>query len=484
MWPRLSLLLMLAAAAPATDPAPFFQPGKLRALILSGRNNHDWRTTTPQLRRILEESGRFDVRVTEEPAGLTAETLVPYNLLVLDYNGPRWGAVAERAVESFVRSGKGMIALHAASYSFGDAVILGDNHVRTGLREPPWPEYARMIGATWSEQEPRSGHGDRHVFQVKWVNRVHPVSAGAEETFAISDELYHNLRLQQGIRVLATAFDAPDKRGTGKHEPVAWTVDYGKGRVFYTTLGHDVAALTAPGFVRMWRRAAEWAALGKVDPAVEEAAAAIRVTVVTGGHDYEPSFDGLFDDTRAFRTRVDPHPVAYRGDLRRNTDVLVLYDMVQDVPEERRTNLRNFVESGKGVVILHHALANFQKWEWWWRDVAAGRYLLEPDGGRPGSTYQHDVWLQAQPVLDHPITRGVPPMFIEDETYKGMWISPDVTVLLRTGHPTSDGPLAWISPYGKSRVVVIQLGHGSAAHRHPAYRRLVHNAIRWAAGKE
>jgi type 1 glutamine amidotransferase len=70
-----------------------------------------------------------------------------------------------------------------------------------------------------------------------------------------------------------------------------------------------------------------------------------------------------------------------------------------------------------------------------------------------------------------------------DETYKGMWISPDVKVLLRTDNPTRDGPVAWISPYPKSRVVYIELGHGQTAHLHPAYRTLVQNAVRWSAGR-
>src|SRR5512143_1952203 len=67
--------------------ARFFQPGKLRVLLLSGRNNHDWRTTTPFLRQLLTDSGRFDVRVVEEPAGMTPETLAVYDLVVSDYCG-------------------------------------------------------------------------------------------------------------------------------------------------------------------------------------------------------------------------------------------------------------------------------------------------------------------------------------------------------------------------------------------------------------
>jgi predicted dehydrogenase len=82
---------------------------RLRVLILSGRNNHDWRASTPHLRRILDATGRFDVRVTEEPSGLTAESLRPYDVLVSDYCGPRWGETAEKAVAAFVQSGKGLV---------------------------------------------------------------------------------------------------------------------------------------------------------------------------------------------------------------------------------------------------------------------------------------------------------------------------------------------------------------------------------------
>jgi type 1 glutamine amidotransferase len=86
-------------------------------------------------------------------------------------------------------------------------------------------------------------------------------------------------------------------------------------------------------------------------------------------------------------------------------------------------------------------------------------------------------------VEDHPVTSGVKDFSIFDETYKGMWISDKVKVLATTAEQTSDGPLVWISPFAKSRVVFIQLGHGSEAHRDPNYRQLVRQAIAWAGGR-
>lgn len=478
--------LITVCAFSANNADRFFRAGKARILILSGRNNHDWRTTTPFLRRILEATGRFDTRVDEEPAGITTDALEPYQAIVVDYDGPRWGSTAEQAVEGFVRGGKGLVVVHGASYAFGDMELLGDNHVPMGFHEPPWAEWERMIGAAWRMQ-PKSGHAPRHVFIVKWQDRSHPICAGMPATFVGNDEIYHQLRLQPNIHVLATAYDDPKPGGTGRDEPVLWTVNYGTGRVFYTALGHDVAAMMETGFMASFARGTEWAATGGVtlpaavtlDPASPHP---VRTMVVTGGHDHVTSFYSLFTGGD-LRVTVNPHPAAYVRDLRPDYDVLVLYDMIQQLDDVQRKNLRDFVEAGKGVVALHNSIADFNDWTWWWHDVVGGRYLLKPDAGMPASTYKHDVEQAISVVADHPVTHGLPPFHLADETYHGMWISPDVEVLLRSDAPTSDGPVAWISPYRKSRVVFIELGHDRQACNYPPYRQLVHNAIVWAAGR-
>jgi type 1 glutamine amidotransferase len=90
---------------------------------------------------------------------------------------------------------------------------------------------------------------------------------------------------------------------------------------------------------------------------------------------------------------------------------------------------------------------------------------------------------QSDVPLQTPVPKRSWLVGLRDETYKGMWISPDVKVLLRTDAPASDGPVAWISPYTKSRVVYIQLGHGESAHLDPACRVPVQDAIRWTGGR-
>lgn len=487
---KLLVLALAFTAIAAVPPEKLYRPGRLRALVLSGQNNHDWRTTTPALRNILEQTGRFDTRILEEPAGLTAEMLSKFQVVVTDYNGPRWGATAERALEQFVASGGGFVVFHGADYAFGDMMILADKHVSTGFTEPAWPEYASMVGAVWAK-EPKTGHGRRHTFAVKWTDASHPIAAGMPPSFLADDELYQNFKFTPGakMKILATAFADPKMGGTGKDEPLLWTVDYGKGRVFHTALGHDTAALQMPGFIASFARGTEYAATGAVTIPANFALDridkdAVNTLLVTGGHDHEASFYSVLEGHSDLRVTVDPHPEGFRKGFDKSYDVLVLYDFIPNgVPETQRQNLKNFAEAGKGIVVLHHAIADCNDWEWWWKEVVGGKYLMKPEMGLPASTYKHDVEFVAETVAEHPVTRGLGIMRVYDETYHGMWISPEVKVLMKTSELTSDGPLVWISPYQKSRVVYIELGHGREAHLSPHYRKLVHNAILWAAGR-
>lgn len=215
----------------------------------------------------------------------------------------------------------------------------------------------------------------------------------------------------------------------------------------------------------------------------------IRVLLVTGGHLHDLEFYSLFNRPELWRPElgrpelrvtVDPHPAAFIGDIRQRYDVVVLYDMVRSLDAQRQRNLRDFVESGKGVVALHHAVCANVDWKWWVEEVIGGRYLFEPFEGRQ-SSYIHDRRQKISVASEHGVTRGIGNFEIVDETYKNLWISPRVKVLLRSDDPTSDGPVAWIGPHQSSRVVYIQLGHDRQAYLNPRYQQLVQQAIRWSA---
>jgi type 1 glutamine amidotransferase len=211
------------------------------------------------------------------------------------------------------------------------------------------------------------------------------------------------------------------------------------------------------------------------------AAAPIRVQVTTGGHPHDISFYGLFENQNDLAVTVNPHPSAYRRNLRKFVDVLVLYDLDDVTSEKEQQCLRDFLESGGGLVVLHHALADNWQWKWWYEEVIGARYLMGQDGDMPRSQPKDNETLRARRVAAHPILEGVGDLRVCDEAYKGMWHSPKALVLMETDNPHNDRPVVWIGPWQKSRVVAIQIGHGPGAHNDPGYRRLVRNAILWTA---
>lgn len=212
------------------------------------------------------------------------------------------------------------------------------------------------------------------------------------------------------------------------------------------------------------------------------AADPVRVRLVTGGHSHDPEFYSAFIGDPRFAVSVAPHPNAYGGGVDR-LDVLVLYDMIKVSDPGTREWLRKWVQAGKGLVVLHHAICSFEDWEWWGDEVVGARYLNTPSRGMPPSTFFHDLELDIQVAKKHPVTSGVDNFRILDETYKGMWFAPKLELLLTTPHENGDGPVGWIGPSKTARVVVLQGGHDKQAHLNPNWQRLVRNAMLWAGGR-
>ncbi len=211
------------------------------------------------------------------------------------------------------------------------------------------------------------------------------------------------------------------------------------------------------------------------------AAQPVRLQITTGGHPYDIAFYSIFEGRPDLAITVNPHPSAFRRDLRKFADVLLLYDLADVTDEKQRANLTAFIENGGGLVVLHHALASNWQWKWWYEEVVGGRFLMGQDGALPRSTAKIGEKLDARAVAKHPILAGVPALNVDDEAYKGMWLSPKAKVLMETGNPNNDKAVVWIGPHPKARVAAIQLGHGPPTFRDPGYRRLVYNAILWAA---
>ncbi len=242
----------------------------------------------------------------------------------------------------------------------------------------------------------------------------------------------------------------------------------------------------------MFARATEWASTGAVtlpplislEPAAKDA---VRVLVVTGGHPYETSFYEVFASQADIRWSHATSPAeAFAPGLKDRCDVLVLYDMHNEIGEAEQKTLREFVEAGKGVVALHHSIVDYTSWPWWYEEVIGGKYFEKPLGEHPASHYKDDVPMVVRPahgMENHPIVRGLGELVTVDECYRGMWHSPKITVLMETANELNDRPVVYLGPRPGAQVVYIQLGHGPFTHQHPGYRKLVHNAIQWAAGR-
>ena len=161
-----------------------------------------------------------------------------------------------------------------------------------------------------------------------------------------------------------------------------------------------------------------------------------------------------------------------------------MYDFSRDLDEAGKKNLRDFVESGKGVVVLHHALLNYQNWAWWYRGGGRRQLSAQREGDAPSSSVKNDQQISVTPGGDAPGHRGDRARSTsQDEAYKNMRMSPKIRPLLTTDNPTSDRILAWVGParrFAGGRDPARPRPHGVRQSLLPGPG---HNAILWAAGK-
>jgi len=309
---RSVMTIGLLTATLAVMPAPAAET--LKALIVDGQNNHDWKAGTPILKWILEDSGRFTVDVSTTPPSAARAPQAPkgavtapqkeahaaalkkwkeektklveaqreawanwrpkfsdYAVVVCNYNGDAWPEAVRAAFAQYVRDGGGVVIVHAADNSF-----------------PEWPEFNEICGlGGWGGRNEKSGpmlrwrdgkvvrdetpgaggtHGAQHEFVLETRDAEHPILRGLPAKWKhATDELYSKMRgPARNLTVLATAYASPEQRGSGENEPMLMTIAYGKGRVFHTVLGHGPLAMSGLGFQVTLQRGAEWAATGRV----------------------------------------------------------------------------------------------------------------------------------------------------------------------------------------------------------------------------
>ncbi|MEM1353951.1 MAG: ThuA domain-containing protein [Planctomycetota bacterium] len=269
--------------------------GAIKVMIVTGQNNHQWTHDSPALKAILDADGRFHTDIMVSPHEKDAERaekweafrpdFSQYDVVLVNYNsqgGGRedWPEPVKDDFVAYISGGGKAYVFHAGNNSF-----------------PGWDEYYQMVGLLWRGRnagkrvylddagevvtEPAgqgrgAGHGRKYSYVV--TNRApdHPIFAGLPVKWMHNnDELYHGQRgPAENMTILATAYDEPDQRGTGKHELVIWTIPYGEGLVLTNVMGHwmgkEGPALDCVGFQVVLVRSIEFLATGEVTTPVPD----------------------------------------------------------------------------------------------------------------------------------------------------------------------------------------------------------------------
>ena len=256
---------------------------KIKTLIVTGQDgSHWWQGGSEAMQITLENSGYFTVDVAITPTW--NEDMTPfrpdfkkYDLVLVNYGGTTWAEQTRKDFEKFVADGGGVVVIHSSIVGMDD-----------------WEGYNEMIGlGAWNGRNEKDGpyvywQNDRIVYDYSpgpaghhalqrpstIVHRQpeHPILKGLPPVWEhFKDEIYSKGRgPAKNLQVLATTFDPVELGGSGRHEPMLWTVNYGKGRVFVTLLGHAGNdpefryAMECTGFQVTLLRGAEWAATGDV----------------------------------------------------------------------------------------------------------------------------------------------------------------------------------------------------------------------------
>jgi uncharacterized protein len=226
-------------------PLPLSAADQASILLVTGVDYpaHLWRETAPTLKRILEADPRLEVRIVEDPHFLDSAALTNYAAVLLHFQnwevtGP--GPAARENLRRYVERGGGLVCVHFAC----------------GAWHGEWPEFQNIVGRVWHGSGPgKPQHDARGPFKVRIVDQSHPVTKGLSD-FETDDELYTCLTGDAPIHVLAEATSKMDKQ----NHPMAFVRDYGKGRVFLTTLGHDVRAFTNSSVPQLLQQGCAWAA--------------------------------------------------------------------------------------------------------------------------------------------------------------------------------------------------------------------------------
>ncbi|MHB8972235.1 MAG: ThuA domain-containing protein [Pirellulaceae bacterium] len=247
----LLLLGVLGGPLCAAEPAASSANKRVKVLLVTGIEYHNWRETAPQIAKQLTSCADIEVTLETNFNVLCSDDIFKYDVLFFNFWNSKDDSpsldddLALSNIEKFLDSGKGIVVYHLA----------------IGIFETHKDRVEQIIGRVYDRSLP--GHDPFREFEVHVVKKDHPIMKAVPD-FKIPDELYTCFALEgRPIEVLAEATSINVK----KSFPMAYLHKYGKGQVFTTVLGHDLRALKSQELVTMLRNAVLW--LGHMEiPAV------------------------------------------------------------------------------------------------------------------------------------------------------------------------------------------------------------------------
>ena len=248
---RLAIATLLAGlAAAGLSATPAFGAEKLRVLVLSGMNNHDWKSTTPEIVAALEESGHFRADVEENVPAMKPDVFARYDVVVSNANAfgrkggeSIWSPEMRAAFLAWIAKGHGLTVVHAGSSWWYE-----------------WPEFQALACATWRNG---TNHARIHAAQVTFTGEQSPIVQDLKP-FWTRDEFWQKCFVAPGAKALAQVVPHQEVGGSGVPEKIVFSTEVGGGRGVGLMLGHDVPAIKNPAFRTLLQRSVEWAATGKV----------------------------------------------------------------------------------------------------------------------------------------------------------------------------------------------------------------------------
>jgi uncharacterized protein len=221
------------------------QPASKKVLYItySAGFRHDVIPLSMELLPQIGKKNGFDVVATKDLAFLDPISLPAYDAAVFYTTGELPVSDADKAnLLAWIKSGKGFIGIHSATDTFYQ-----------------WPEYGEMIGGYFD------GHPWHQEVKVKVEDAQHPATRGLPAVWTLNDEIYQYRNWDRSKRHVLLSLDTSSvdlkKEGVKRTDgdfALAWTSAYGKGRVFYSALGHRADLWQTPEYQQFLAGGIRW----------------------------------------------------------------------------------------------------------------------------------------------------------------------------------------------------------------------------------